>query len=145
MISEVIPHGNSELDVVACYLKYGDTFLLLKRNSNKKHGNTWGLAAGKVEAGETLLEAVIREVKEETGCDISSLETKSLPSLLVENNDINFNYHYFMVTLHSVPTILLSEKEHQEYKWVTLKESFEMELIHDLASCNRLFFNFLVS
>ncbi len=140
MISTKIP-SQEALDVVACYMKSGDVFLLLKRNQEKPHGGTWGLPAGKVDPGETPLEAVIREVKEETGVVIQQSAIETLPSLWVEHEGFSFRYHSYMVSLPQIPSIELHTKEHSEYMWVTPEASLEMNLIHDLAACNRLFFS----
>lgn len=53
--------------VGCCYLHYQDKILLLHRRDNKAEGNRWGIPGGKIHKGEPLLEAVIREVAEETG------------------------------------------------------------------------------
>jgi 8-oxo-dGTP pyrophosphatase MutT (NUDIX family) len=140
MISTTLPSGDA-LDVVACYIQSGDVFLLLKRSQHKPHGNRWGLPAGKVDGDETPLEAIVREVREETGISVNPFECRALPSLWVEHEGFSFRYHSFMVTLPSIPSIELNTEEHSDYTWVTAVESLKMDLIHDLDACNRLFLN----
>ena len=60
--------------------------VLLVRRSNPPDAGFWGFPGGKIEAGETLEQAAIREVKEETGLrvicqarDVPGREENRLP------------------------------------------------------------------
>lgn len=46
----------------------GDRILLLNQDTDS--GRSWSLPGGKVEQGETLREALVREMREETGLDV---------------------------------------------------------------------------
>ena len=50
-----------------CVVRKGDRFLLVEE---RKHGNAWYLPGGRVEPGETLVEAAVRETLEEAGIPI---------------------------------------------------------------------------
>ena len=130
----------TKITVVACYLQHADNFLLLQRQPHKPHGGKWGLPAGKVDEGEDLRAAVCREVFEETGIRISESELVDLGILWVRNNEHDFEYHSFAVEMKEEPRIKLSIPEHQDHLWVSPAESLQMDLIHDLDECNKLFF-----
>ncbi|MBL9101866.1 MAG: NUDIX domain-containing protein [Myxococcales bacterium] len=63
MAREAMPTWFFSLVVV----RRGDRFLLVQE---RKHGQTWYLPAGRVEAGESLAEAARRETLEETGVEV---------------------------------------------------------------------------
>jgi 8-oxo-dGTP pyrophosphatase MutT (NUDIX family) len=42
--------------------------------TRKHNHNDWGLPGGKLDPGETALQAIVRETKEETGLDIFNIE-----------------------------------------------------------------------
>lgn len=115
--------------------------LLLKRLPHKPHGSTWGLPAGKVDSGEDINQAILREVFDETGIDLKENDIVMLPELWVRQGDSDFSYYSFSVILETEPSIALSETEHQEFRWVTPEGSLSLDLIEDLDACNRPFFD----
>lgn len=64
------------IKTVICYLEKGDKVLMLYRNKkeNDLNGGKYIGVGGHVEKGETIEDAVIREVKEETNLDIITLD-----------------------------------------------------------------------
>ena len=64
------------IKTVICYLEKGDKVLMLYRNKkeNDLNGGKYIGVGGHVEKGETIEDAVIREVKEETNLDIVRLD-----------------------------------------------------------------------
>lgn len=58
---------SSPIPVVTCTIYYKNEFLVIRRHDKaKKFGGTWGFPGGKVEQGETIAGALVREVTEET-------------------------------------------------------------------------------
>ena len=60
--------GSGVYETVTCYLKKGNKVLLLFRNKKEVdiNKNKWIGVGGHIEEGETPIDAVVREVKEET-------------------------------------------------------------------------------
>lgn len=117
-----------KLQVVAGYLEVADTFLLMKRASHKSAGDLWGMPAGKVEAGESFMDALIREMWEETGVTLSKEEVAPLGTLFFRNQEINFSYHMYRIVYLQTPTVRLND-EHTEYDWVTHHEAESRDLV----------------
>ena len=72
---------------VLCYLKKDNQYLFMLRNKEKNDLNEgkWIGIGGHIEPGETKEEALIREVKEETGFTINSFSYRG--EILFINND----------------------------------------------------------
>jgi mutator protein MutT len=60
--------------VYALFIKDHKILMLLREGTGWKDG-LWGLPAGHLEADETIKEALVREVKEEVGINISEANT----------------------------------------------------------------------
>jgi 8-oxo-dGTP diphosphatase len=59
---------------VICYLGRGDDYLLILKAKGRFGGGFWNAPGGKIEQGEAPEDAARREVREETGLNVQSLE-----------------------------------------------------------------------
>ncbi|MEM3116368.1 MAG: NUDIX domain-containing protein [Candidatus Pacearchaeota archaeon] len=104
-------------------------YLLLKR---KLHWRGWEFPKGKIEPGENKIEAVKRELKEETGQIIKSIKKF--------NYSGGYRYHKILpdrpeiigqtFTLFAAEVkrgkVKLDKKEHSGYKWTDFKTALKM-------------------
>lgn len=101
-------------------------FLLLKRSFNEAYGGIWQMVTGRVKTNESAVNAVIREIKEET-----SLIPKRI--WVVPNVNSFYEFKYDAVCLIPVFLCLVNEKddvilseEHSEFKWVNKNEAIKL-------------------
>ncbi len=131
-----------EIEVVACLVKYKEKFLLLHRQDNKIHGNKWGQPAGKVDTSDgSIINAMIRELREETGIEKEKESLFFYKTFFVSHPDRDFLYHYFILSLKKEPQIVISGREHKGFLWVTVEEALKMSLIPDEDYCIKKYFN----
>ena len=122
------PRGfKTGLQVAACYLKMDGKLLLLERSPLESQPFTWGVPAGKIETDEKIEEAMLRELFEETGIQLSSRLLYIKP-LYISDNGKELVYHMFETVIKENPLIRLSE-EHINYKWASLSEAKKMPLM----------------
>ena len=111
------------------YLECDDEILLLQRHPLKPEGGTWCVAGGKVDAGETPLQAAIRETREEIGVTVEHLE--HIGTYYVQYQNYAFIYSVFRAPLQKKPHIVLKADEHTAYRWMTPQHALTMPLIED--------------
>ncbi|MCP3848662.1 MAG: 8-oxo-dGTP diphosphatase MutT, partial [Gammaproteobacteria bacterium] len=103
-----------------------DGFVLISKRAKKAHqGGLWEFPGGKVESGETVQEALCREIKEEL--DINVRQSRPLIKLAHHYSDINVTLETLMVTEFDGEEYQLYNtkqvgSEGQEVKWVALAE-----------------------
>lgn len=90
-------------------------YLYLLRN-DQRHPNTWGLPGGKVESGETLIEAITRECVEELGFMPEYL--RMIPLEKFTSADLGFSYHTFFCSVDQEFIPRLND-EHIGWAWIT--------------------------
>ena len=90
--------------------------LITQRHPNKKAGGLWEFLGGGVYAGETTMQAAMREVKEELGITITAEEL----SLLHVYRQRNYFMDIYLVKKDiDVQSIVLNENETINAKWVS--------------------------
>lgn len=122
------------MKVVGCFLAHNGKFVLLYRQPHKPDGNTWGLPSGKVEANENEINAVQRELFEETGYQASLDRIELLGSYnFVSTAGQPFEYITYRVQLDNHHDVVIEEQAHKKAMWVTVEEADQMDdLIHGL-------------
>jgi 8-oxo-dGTP diphosphatase len=73
-----------------------DRFLLIQRGKAPRHG-TWSLPGGRQKIGETVREAGLREVKEETNLDVEITHLIDVVDSLTRDEDGRVRFHYTLV------------------------------------------------
>lgn len=141
MIYEKAPTDfNPRFEIVSCYLENDGKFLLLHRHEHKSQANKWGVAAGKVEERETAGDAMVREIKEETGLDVPQNRLEYFTKVYVRHAGYDFVYHIFRTKLDVRPEIKINEHEHKDFQWVLPSDGLQMNLVDDLGECMKLFY-----
>ncbi len=74
----------------------GTKGILLARRDKAPGTGLWSIPGGGVELGETQIESVIREVKEETGVDCEVLELVSTYDLITKDDIGAIEYHFLL-------------------------------------------------
>ena len=108
-----------------------DDALLLVRRGRGPAGGQWAVPGGRVEAGETMAEAVVREVAEETGLPVVCEQ------LIGWVERLDADHHFVIFDFAATP--LGPEDEPRagddaaEAAWVPLSDVAELDLVPGLA------------
>ncbi len=107
----------------------GERILIVRRGHGPAAGE-WSVPGGRVRWGETLAEAVVREVKEETGLEAVCGELLGWSEKIGEN-------HHFVIFDFQV-TVLRDDQpvagdDAAEARWVDLAELGSLRLVEGLA------------
>ena len=104
-------------EVVAALIWRDDRFLICQRPAHKARALLWEFVGGKVEAGETKEQALVRECKEEL--DITLDVGDVFMDVVHEYPDITIHLTLFNATIsEGVPKKL----EHNDIKWIATSE-----------------------
>ena len=131
---DLIPDGYYPMVVMVVIRNSNGEFLMQKRVKSK--GGDWGVTGGHPKSGETPIEGIITEVKEELGLDFSNenfieydsgCDGKDCYKMYFVTKDININ------------DITIQQEELSEVRWFTMDELKSMvntgELNEDQIAC----------
>ena len=76
-----------------------DGKVLLVKRANEPARGRWGLPGGVVELGERVEDAVVREVREETGLSVRPIRTLTVYDSIVRDDERRVRFHYVLVEM----------------------------------------------
>ena len=139
---DFIPEGYYPMVVMVVIRNSDGKFLMQKRVEAK--GGDWGVTGGHPKAGETPIEGIITEVKEELGLDFSN-ENFILYDSGCDGKDCY--KMYFVNKDIDIKDIKIQKEELTEVRWFSMDELKNMvrtkELNEDQISCFIKVCNFL--
>ena len=95
-------------------------YLILSRKKDDFMGGIDEIPSGKLEVGETLFEALIREVKEETNLDVANIYAYIDYFDYLSRDGKKSRQYNFVVSVENCDNIKLTE--HDEYKWQDIND-----------------------
>jgi len=115
--------------VAAIVFKEGRV-LLVKRGKEPNRGR-WGLPGGVVELGETVEEAIHREVEEETGLEVKPTRLATIFDSIYGDEQGKVRYHYvlFEYLCEYVGGELVAGSDAPEVRWVGLDELQSVDIL----------------
>ena len=118
------PWKKGEYGLVVCVWVYDGKgkVLLTRRAPEKSFAGTWENSGGAARAGETSLQAIARELREETGICAEEAEFR----LLATDRDRVCHYDFYCLQRSADTPVVLQPGETDAYQWVTYEKVHEM-------------------
>ena len=105
------------LEVTAAIIRQNGKILICQRPANKSCGLLWEFPGGKIEAGETGEQCIVRECQEELG--VTLVVERELTDIVHEYSDRTVHLHFYLCRIAAgVP----EKKEHNATEWITPDE-----------------------
>jgi 8-oxo-dGTP diphosphatase len=106
--------------------------LLIRRGTAPLLGE-WSLPGGALESGETLREAVAREVREETGLVVETGEMLGVYERIIPGDGGRVRYHFVLTDFlcRAIGGELRAGSDAADVRWFTSEELPALNLAHD--------------
>ena len=123
---DILENGEYHIVVQAVIINSKNELLISKRAAHKKYGLMWEMNGGSILKGETSLEGMIRELREELGITVEKKEAMFLKYTKREKHPANFKDFWVFRKDIELKDITFPDGEALEAKWVSIEEYLNM-------------------
>jgi 8-oxo-dGTP diphosphatase len=120
--------------VIAAVVEHQGAYLVCQRPPAKRHGSLWEFPGGKLEEGESLFAAAVRELHEELGVTVRAVGEAIFAA---QDPGSPFRIQFVPTEIDGTPQCL----EHSALRWASLEAIDQLEL----APSDRGFVDYLLS
>ena len=125
---------------VSCWImnEKGEVLLQKRAGEKRRNPNKWAKTGGQVDSGETVEEAIYREVKEELGIEIPKEQIEIDSIYKSDDKNKRFVYNYIFVVDYKLEDYILQKEEVADVKYFTIEELEKIRKNNDLnyTFCN---------
>lgn len=125
---------------VSCWImnEKGEVLVQKRAGEKRRNPNKWAKTGGQVDSGETVEEAIYREVKEELGIEIPKEQIEIDSVYKSDDKNKRFVYNYIFVVDYKLEDYILQKEEVADVKYFTIEELEEIRKNNDLnyTFCN---------
>ena len=114
---DLVPNGRYYLTVVIWIENSKGDLLIQKRVPEKHH--MWATTGGHPKSGESSLDGMVTEIKEELGINVDSKELKLFKTIKTEDDFVDL---YYLRKNIDIKNVVVQKEEVEDIKWVTKKE-----------------------
>lgn len=119
-------NGEYHIVVTGIIINSKNEILITKRAENKRFGLMWECNGGSILAGETSLQGIIRELKEELGIEFSEKEAIFLKEIRRDKIPPDFKDLWLFRRDIDLKEITFPDGESIDARWVTIEEFEKM-------------------
>lgn len=120
---------NSTVEVSTVFIEAEQKILFLQRSKTKISPGLWAVPGGKLEKGETPLDALKREIWEELQIVAKPEKLEFLHTFYIKNVLMNYTLHSFYWKASTIFDVKININEHQSYIWQPINKTQELPLI----------------
>ncbi len=126
--------------VINCFIKHDDKILLLKRSNKVSFlKNKWHVIAGFLDEDRPIEDKIHEELYEELGFSKEQIKSIKLGMPIIDKQ-FNREWIVYPAFIEVNSDKIQLDWEHEEYKWITMQELHEYELLPNVKKNIEEFF-----
>lgn len=104
--------------------------ILLVKRANEPSKGKWSLPGGRIELGETIHQALEREVREECSVEIETERVFDVGESIIKDEEGRISYHFVLIYLLAryKGGEVKAQSDAEDARWVTTEELAEVEV-----------------